>query len=224
MPRPARADIAEMRGETNDTTRDKTLVIACGALAREFLDVVRLNNWTHLDITCLPAILHNRPQEIPDAVRRKIRANRGKYREILCLYGDCGTGGLLDEVLREEGVERIPGDHCYAFYTGLGDFDALMEEEIGSFFLTDYLVRHFDRLIIKGMGLDRHPQLRDMLFGHYTRVVYLAQTPDPRLIAKAKACAERIGLAFSYRETGLGGIERFLVDSTTRPVAPAELE
>ncbi|MEO1197737.1 MAG: DUF1638 domain-containing protein [Pseudomonadota bacterium] len=209
-----------MSGKNKTEPSDKTLVIACGALAREFLDIVSLNGWTHLDITCLPAILHNRPQEIPDAVRRKIRANRSNYREILCLYGDCGTGGLLDDVLREEGVERIGGDHCYAFYAGIDQFDALMEEEIGSFFLTDYLVRHFDRLIIKGMGLDRHPQLRDVYFGHYKRVVYLAQVPDERLIAKARACAERIGLDFTYRDTGLGGIERFLVASMTAEDAP----
>jgi len=188
----------------------KTLVIACGALARELLDAKRLNHLDHLDITCLPAIWHNRPEKIPEAVRGKIRKARGKYDRILCLYGDCGTGGMLDVVLKEEGVERIEGDHCYAFYSKPGEFDALMQEEIGTFFLTDYLVRHFDRLIIQGLGLDRHPQLMSTYFGHYKRVVYLAQIPDAALERKARKATERLGLNFEMRVTGLGGLETFV--------------
>ena len=189
----------------------KTLVIACGALARELIDAKALNKLDHLDITCLPAIWHNRPEKIPDGVRRKIKKARADgYTDILCLYGDCGTGGLLDKVLEEENVARIEGDHCYAFYSQPGDFDKLMDEEIGSFFLTDYLVRHFDLLIIQGLGLDRYPQLLDDIFGHYKRVVYLAQIPDPTLEKKARKAAERLGLAFEMRVTGLGGLETFV--------------
>ena len=191
----------------------KTLVIACGALARELLAVVEANKLVHIDVTCLPAILHNRPEKIPAAVRRKIHGARGKYDDILCLYGDCGTGGSLDAVLEEEGVERIPGAHCYEFFAGAPAFAAIMEEEIGTFFLTDYLVRHFDRLIIKGLGLDRFPQLRDEYFEHYTRVVYLAQTKDAALMAKAQAAAARLGLAFEMRVTGYGGIAPFLASA-----------
>jgi len=189
----------------------KTLVIACGALARELLEAKRLNHLDHLDITCLPAIWHNRPEKIPEGVRGKIRKARDKYDHILCLYGDCGTGGMLDVVLKEEGVERIEGDHCYAFYSKPGEFDALMQEEIGTFFLTDYLVRHFDRLIIQGLGLDRHPQLMSAYFGHYKRVVYLAQIRDTSLEKKARKAAERLGLNFEMRVTGLGGLETFVM-------------
>jgi Protein of unknown function (DUF1638) len=192
----------------------KTLVIACGALARELVQVVEANRLTHLSITCLPAILHNRPEKIPAEVRRKIRAARGKYDEILCLYGDCGTGGELDRVLEEEGVARIPGAHCYAFFAGQTDFTALMEEEPGTFFLTDYLTRHFDRLIVKGLGLDRFPQLRDDYFKHYKRLIYLAQTEDAALAAKAQAAAARLGLAFERRVTGYGGMTPFVTRAT----------
>ena len=188
----------------------KTLVIACGALARELVQVVSANRLTHLTITCLPAIWHNRPEKIPAGVRRKIRAARGKYDEILCLYGDCGTGGELDRVLAEEGVERIEGAHCYAFFAGVADFAAMMEDEVGTFFLTDYLARHFDRLIIKGLGLDRFPQLRDDYFGNYTRLLYLAQVEDAALVVKARAAAERLGLAFEMRVTGYGAMAPFV--------------
>ena len=197
-------------GDDMPSRLPKTLVIACGALARELLAAKRLNNLNHLDITCLPAIWHNHPEKIPEGVRGKIRRNRNTYDRVLCLYGDCGTGGLLDKVLEEEGVERIEGDHCYAFYSQPGAFDALMEEEIGTFFLTDYLVRYFDRLIIQGLGLDRHPQLVSTYFGHYKRVVYLAQFPDAALEKKARNAAERLGLNFEMRVTGLGGLASFV--------------
>jgi hypothetical protein len=188
----------------------KILVIACGALAREVL-ALRLD---HIDVACLPAQLHNQPERIPEAMRAKIRANRAAYDEILCLYGDCGTGGELDRVLLEEGVRRIDGAHCYAFYAGEEAFSAMAEEEPGTFYLTDFLVRHFDALIIKGLGLDRFPQLRDDYFGNYRRVVHLAQFDDPGAGAKAKAAADRLGLAYERRFTGLSGIRAFL-DSAT---------
>jgi hypothetical protein len=206
--RPAPSGVRSRPGRVK--ARPRTLIIACGALAREFLALKAANRWSHLDITCLPAILHNRPQEIPAAVRRKIRAARARYETILCLYGDCGTGGLLDAVLAEEGIERIDGAHCYAFYAGIDRFEKLMEEEIGSFFLTDYLARHFERLIWRGLGLDRHPELLAAYFGNYRRVVYLAQTQDAKLAALAEAAARRLGLSFEIRKTGLDGMSRFL--------------
>jgi hypothetical protein len=188
----------------------KTLVIACGALAREFLAVVERNGWTNLEVTCLPAIWHNRPEKIPGGVRRKIRAARGRYERILVLYGDCGTGGLLDQVLEDERIERIPGPHCYEFFSGTKAFEEMMEAELGSFFLTDYMVRHFDRLILQGLGLDRRPELRDAYFGNYRKLVYLSQIQDSRLLAKAKAAAERLGLEFEHRHTGYGDMETVL--------------
>lgn len=194
----------------------RVLVIACGALAREIL-ALRDGPLGAFDVTCLPAQLHNRPDRIPEAVRGKIRANRAAYDEILCLYGDCGTGGALDRVLEEEGVARIAGPHCYAFFAGEPAFEAMMAEEPGTFFLTDFLARHFDRLVIEGLGLDRFPQLRDDYFGHYRRLVYLAQTDDAALTSKAEAAARRLGLAFERRFTGLAGLARFFERQEAAP-------
>jgi len=188
----------------------RTLLIACGALAREVLALIRLNGWDHLELACLPAHLHNRPERIPEAVRAKIRKARPSYERIYVLYGDCGTGGALDRVLAEEGVERIPGPHCYAFYSGVDAFLAKAEAEATCFYLTDYLVRHFETLIVKGLGLDRHPDLLPLYFGNYEKLVYLAQTPDPRLEEQAEAAATRLGLAYEHRPTGYGGLHDFL--------------
>jgi hypothetical protein len=192
------------------TTPPRTLLIACGALAREVLALIRLNGWTHTELACLPAHLHNRPERIPEAVRAKIRKARPQYARILVLYGDCGTGGALDQVLAEEAVERIPGPHCYAFYSGLDAFLAQAEAEPACFYLTDYLVRHFERLIIQGLGLDRHPELLPLYFGNYEKLVYLAQIFDPRLEQQAKAAALRLGLAYEHRSTGYGDLHEFL--------------
>ena len=189
----------------------RVLVIACGALAREILSL-RDGPLGAFDVTCLPAKLHNHPQKIPEAVRGKIRANRANYDEILCLYGDCGTGGELDRVLVEEGVRRIGGPHCYAFYAGEAAFEALVEEELGTFFLTDFLARHFETLVYEGLGLDRFPELRDTYFGAYRKLVYLAQTDDSDADAKAEAAAETLGLAYERRFTGLGGLRTFLAE------------
>ena len=188
----------------------RTLLIACGALAREVLALIRLNGWTHMEVACLPAKLHNTPARIPEAVRAKIRAGRRKYQRVLVLYGDCGTGGGLDAVLEEERVERLPGPHCYAFYSGVDAFLAQAEAEPACFYLTDYLARHFERLVIAGLGLDRHPELLPLYFGNYEKLVYLAQTPDPGLELKAKAAALRLGLAYEHRPTGYGGLQDFL--------------
>jgi hypothetical protein len=187
-----------------------TLLIACGALAREVVDVIRLNGWTHFSVTCLPAIWHNTPNKIPEGVRRKICEARGSYDRILVLYGDCGSGGLLDRMLEEEGVERIDGPHCYAFYSGVEDFLAEADADPTCFYLTDYLARHFDRLIIEGLGIDRHPELLPTYFGNYTTLVYLAQTEDTALEAKAAAAADRLGLAYRYHFTGYGELGSFI--------------
>jgi hypothetical protein len=191
----------------------RTLVIACGALAREVLAL----DLDGIEVTCLPASLHNRPERIPEAMRTSVRANRAAYDDILCLYGDCGTGGALDRMLGEEGVRRIAGAHCYAFYAGEAAFAALAEEEPGTFYLTDFLARHFDALVVRGLGLDRFPQLRDVYFGAYRRVVHLAQFDDPETAAKALAAAERLGLACERRFTGLGGIASYLEASMRAP-------
>ncbi len=193
-------------------TNKTTLLIACGALAREITWLIETNGWRQMEVACLPANLHNHPDRIPERMREKIRdAKRsGAYARILALYADCGTGGELDRLLEEEGVERIGGAHCYEFYTGSAAFAELAAEEIGTFYLTDYLTRFFERLIIEGLGLDKHPQLMDAYFGNYKRLVYLAQTDDPALLAQAEAAAQRLGLAFEVRNTGMGGLADFL--------------
>jgi hypothetical protein len=191
-------------------TPGRTLLIACGALAREIVELIRVNDWRHLTVSCLPAAWHNTPDRIPGGVRQRIRDARGHYERILVLYGDCGTGGLLDAVLAEEGVERIEGPHCYAFFAGNEVFEALAEAEIGSFYLTDYLVRHFERLIVQGLGIDRHPELLEIYFGNYRKLVYLAQTEDAGLDARAAAAAERLGLTFEKHFTGYGGLGDFV--------------
>lgn len=182
----------------------RVLLIACGALAREIVDLTEINGWNGFAIQCLPAKWHNTPQEIVPGVRAKIRENRDRFETIFVLYGDCGTGGLLDAMLAEEGVERIEGPHCYAFFNGNADFVQRTDEDFTAFFLTDYIVRQFDKLIWQGLGLDRHPQLLKDYFGNYTKVVYMAQLRDPALEEKAKAAAARLGLAYEYRFTGYG--------------------
>ena len=188
-----------------------TLVIACGALAREIVDLKRINGWRHMTVQCLPAELHNYPNKIPIAVRAKIREMRADYDQVFVAYADCGTGGLLDRVLEEEGVERIPGAHCYQFYAGTSLFESLADAEPGTFYLTDFLTRHFDRLIWKGLGMDRHPQLADEYFRNYKKLVYLAQVEDDDLLAQARRAADTLKLEFEHRITGYGDLERVLV-------------
>lgn len=197
------------------TGKGDVLLIACGALAREIVDLIERNHWSAFDVQCLPAKWHNTPQFIVPAIREKIRASRNSYKSIFVLYGDCGTGGLLDKMLGEEGVERIDGPHCYAFFSGNSEFAKISEDEITAFYLTDYLARHFDKLIWAGLGLDRHPDLLPLYFGNYTKIVYLAQTYDEQLVENAKAAAKKLGLAFEYRFTGYGELEtgmRFLAN------------
>jgi len=180
------------------------LIIACGALAHEITALRRANGWHDVDVQCLPAELHNRPEKIPAAVRAVIHSARGRYRSLFVAYGDCGTGGLLDQVLREEGIERIPGAHCYEFFATAPVFAALSEAEPGTFYLTDFLLRHFERLVIRGLGLDRHPELFPSYFGNYRKLVYLAQAPGAGAEDEARVIAGRMRLEFESRRTGYG--------------------
>lgn len=195
-----------MRGLPSATKlRTRPLVIGCGALAHELVALTRRAGFPEVDLTCLPATLHNRPERIPEAVRGRIRRARAAGREQLFVaYADCGTGGMLDRVLDEEGVARLEGAHCYEVYAGRAAFAALAEDEPGTFYLTDFLARNFERLVVRGLGLDRHPELLSLFFGNYTRVVYLAQTEDPALSAAARRAARRLGLRFERRFTGYG--------------------
>ena len=196
------------------------LIIACGALAHEITALRRANCWDQLDVRCLPAELHNRPEKIPAAVRSLIRSARGHYGSIFVAYGDCGTGGLLDDVLREEGVERIPGAHCYEFFATAPVFAALAESEPGTFYLTDFLLRHFERLVIRGLGLDRHPELFPLYFGNYRKLVYLAQAPEPDSQEQARGIAARMGLQFEFRQTGYGTLGTTLAAAVKRRNSP----
>ena len=196
-----------------------TLVIACGALAREIVALRELNDWPHLDVQCLPAELHNRPEKIPAAVQAKIQANRGRYASMFVAYADCGTGGLLDAVLAQENVERIPGAHCYEFFAGSEAFAALSEKELGTFYLTDFLLAHFERLIVKGLGLDKHPELLSLYFGNYKKLVYLAQRPGDNSIDQARVCAQRLGLAFEHQVTGYGELAHSLQRANEKVVS-----
>jgi len=181
------------------------LVIGCGALAHELVALTRRAGLPEMDLTCLPASLHNRPERIPAAVQARIRRARADgYDRIFVAYADCGTGGLLDRVLDAEGIARLEGAHCYEVYAGRAAFAELSDEEPGTFYLTDYLVRNFERLVVRGLGLDRHPELLPIYFGNYTHLVYLAQSDDPELSARAQSAANRLGLAFERRLVGLG--------------------
>ena len=166
--------------------QDKILVIACGAIARELVHLKKLNQWNHIEFQCLPPDLHNTPDKLPSAVRKKIESGRKEFKDIFVAYADCGTGGALDKVLDEYGIERIPGAHCYEFFAGSDQFNAIAEAEPGSFYLTDFLVRHFKRLVVKCLGMDRLPRLIPMYFGNYKRVVYLAQSESETLKTMAR--------------------------------------
>jgi hypothetical protein len=189
----------------------KVFLLACGALGREIVDLIERNRWMAFDLQCLPAKWHNTPDKIVPALREKIREAKPRYESIFVLYGDCGTGGELDRLLAEEGIERLEGPHCYAFFSGNPEFETHAEEDVTSFFLTDYLARHFDKLIWEGLGLDRHPELLPLYFGNYKKIVFLAQTRNEELAKKAMAAAKRLGLDYEYRFTGYGELERDLL-------------
>lgn len=229
----------------------RTLVIACGALARELLAITRMNGLDNLTVECLPAALHNRPSEIPEAVRARIRRARGQspvtpaehdpagpddtgrpadpvdlatwadtglpFDRVFVGYADCGTGGLLDRVCEEEGVERLPGAHCYEFFASAPRFADLQDHELGSFYLTDFLVKHFDRVVWQGLGIEDHPELLPMYFGNYTRLVYLAQTDDESLVNSARRAAEKLGLELTVVRSGYGDLETSVVRLNSAP-------
>ncbi len=189
------------------TGEGRVLIVACGALAREILALIEANGWRHMALRCLPAKLHLFPERIPDAVRGAARKGRADgFEQIFVAYADCGTGGTLERVCAEEGAEMIAGPHCYAFFDGVETFAARGDEEMRAFYLTDFLVKQFDAFVWRPMGLDRHPELRDMIFGNYEALIYLAQTEDPSLDAKAEAAAARLGLAYQRRFTGYGDL------------------
>ena len=185
-------------------TTGRILLLACGALAREILDLIKLNDWSHMDLTCLPAIFHIHPEKIAPAVRDTVAKHRDSYDDIFVVYADCGTGGQLQTTCDALGVKMIAGPHCYSFFEGNERFAKIAEDEFTAFYLTDFLVRQFDAFIIKPMGLDRHPELMEMYFGNYEKLVYQAQIDDPALTEKAKICADRLGLEFERRFTGYG--------------------
>jgi hypothetical protein len=188
----------------------KTALIACGALAREVLALKEKHGW-QADVLGLPTLLHNEPERIPGAVQKRIRQAKEQYERVIVVYGDCGTGGLLDRLLEKEGVSRVAGPHCYEMYAD-GTFESLMAEAPGTYFLTDYLVQSFDHLVLEGLGIIQHPELREDYFHNYTRVVYLAQRDDPALIARAQWAADSLGLPLEVRKTGYGKLETRLKD------------
>jgi hypothetical protein len=183
------------------------LIIACGALAHEITALKRLNGWDHVDLQCLRADLHNHPEKITGAVKEQIDKARGNYDRIYIGYADCGTGGLLDALLEKEQIERLPGAHCYEFFATSKVFNELSETELGTLYLTDYLARHFERIIIKGFDLDKHPEIEAMMFGNYKKLVYLSQTVDEELVKMARKAAERLVLDFEHKHTGYGDLE-----------------
>lgn len=200
------------------------LVLACGALAREILAIIELNRLAHVELMCLPAGLHNRPGEITPEVRRVLDEVAGRYERVLVGYADCGTGGALDRLLAGRGIARLPGAHCYAFYSGVVSFEQAAERDMRAFFLTDFLVRQFETLVIEGLGLDRHPELRDAYFGNYEKVVYLSQAPDADLMAAAEAAAVRLRLAFEHRHVGYGELPAAIGEAARQQPLPSAVD
>ncbi|WP_171167944.1 DUF1638 domain-containing protein [Ruegeria sp. HKCCA0370] len=200
-----------------DTGKGSILLIACGALAREILDIKTRNGWDHMALTCLPAILHVHPERITQAVEDAVAKHQGDFDKIYIVYADCGTGGLLQAACEKLGVEMVKGPHCYSFFEGNKAFQDRGEDETTAFYLTDFLARQFDAFVWKPLGLDRHPELRDMYFGNYTKLVYQAQIDSPELTERARECADRMGLEFERRFTGYGDLENTLSDWANRP-------
>jgi len=182
----------------------RALFLGCGALAREVNDILALNQMSNVTVEYLPGSLHNRPEKIADQLRHRLEEEAGNYDTVLVGYGDCGTGGAIDKVCSDYGIERLPGSHCYEFYLPPGVFDRIHSEDPATFYLTDYLVRHFDRLVFDALGINQHPELLDLYFGNYERILYLAQTRDPLLAAAAEVAAERLDLPLTINETGYG--------------------
>lgn len=197
----------------------RLLVIGCGALAEELSALKRANQWTALDIKCLDAALHNRPERIADRLESVLAQHHAEYTNILIAYADCGTGGAVDRVAQQFNAQRLPGAHCYEFYATSPVFAALAEAEPGTFYLTDFLVRHFDRLVIEEMKLDEHPELEEMLFGRYRKVVYLAQGDSSELLDQAERAATRLKLPLEMVTTGYGLLAKTVEEEVIRVIA-----
>ena len=194
------------------STHEKVQIIACGAIAREILAVCRQQGLTHVDLNCLPAIWHAYPQKIVPGLEQAVReARQAGFTRIFFAYADCGTGGDIDRLCEREGIARIPGPHCYSFFDGNDDFAARGDDDIFSFFLTDFLARQFTAFVVEPLGLDSHPELKEMYFGHYRKLVYLSQEEDPLLQVKAREAADYLGLEYEYRFTGYGDLTTALL-------------
>ncbi|MCY4013264.1 MAG: DUF1638 domain-containing protein [Gammaproteobacteria bacterium] len=193
---------------TEHPRTEPVLVIACGALGRELHALRQANGWDHLRIRCLDPALHLRPQEIAPRLRAELERARGQYARIFIGYADCGSYGGIDRVLADfPGVERLPGLHCYDVFASAERIERMAEDEPGTFYLTDFLVRFFDRLVVETLDLERHPELLEAFFGNYRRVVYLSQTRDAGLLAEAREAATRLGLEFTHVHTGYGALD-----------------
>jgi len=188
-----------------------TALVICGALGREVKDIVDRRQWD-VDIYGVSALLHLYPSRIVDELREKLYQLRPRYEKLVVVYGDCGTTGKLEPLLEEVGAHRLRGPHCYEMYAGAEQFTQVSEERPGTFFLTDWLVRNFDRAVVKGLGLDRHPDLKPMLFGNYEAVLFLRQVPNPRLAERARDIAGYLELPLEIRDVGLGELEERLAD------------
>ena len=186
------------------------LIIGCGAIAHEVREIIELNNWDNVRLQCLNADLHNTPKILPAKIKESIDSNINDYSKIFLAYADCGTGGLIDLILKDYDIERLDGAHCYEFYSGSSVFEELSEKEIGTFYLTDFLVKNFDRLVVDGLGIQKYPALKEEYFKNYKNVVYLAQKQDNVLESKARECADYLNLEFSALFTGLNNLEKQL--------------
>jgi len=194
---------------SSSSRSDRTALIACGALAQPAAAIAARREWP-LDVHPLPPLLHNQPQLIAGEVRALAESLRPSYARLVVGYADCGTYGALDDVCRDLGLQRLPGLHCYDVYAGASRLERFFDEQPGTYVFTDFLVRSFARTVVRELGLDRWPELRDTYFGQYTRVVWLAQEPDDELRALALDAADRIGLPLTVVETGDTGLERAL--------------
>ena len=197
------------------TKAEKVHVIACGAIAREIIAISRLNGLDHIDLHCLPAIWHSHPEKIAPGMEAAIAEARARgFEKIFIAYADCGTSGALDAICAREGIERLAGPHCYSFFAGNDDFAARWDEDFTAFFLTDFLARQFEAFVIQPLGLDRHPELKDIYFSHYKKLIYLSQEEDPALQQKARAAADYLGVDYEYRFTGYGDLAAELLAAT----------
>ena len=187
-------------------TQPRILVLACGALAREIKALVAVNGIENVNVEYLPASLHNRPEKICEQLRQRLEQARD-FDRVFLGYADCGTAGDIDRLCAEFQIKRLPGSHCYEFYLGPGSFDRLHDEEPGTFYLTDYLAKHFDRLVFEILGIDDHPELFDLYFANYRRVVFLTQDNSSETREAASAAARRLGLPLLTIPTGWGQLE-----------------